>query len=74
MQKIGHMVSQRIYLGGVKAFFDGSLGSNSALFYEVSMQDAVITYLYFQIIHFKFMSSFCLGISLEILVNGDSQD
>ncbi|XP_057524978.1 protein LONG AFTER FAR-RED 3 isoform X1 [Amaranthus tricolor] len=39
VQKIGHMVSQRIYLGGVKAFFDGSLGSNSALFYEPYADD-----------------------------------
>ncbi|XP_048495663.1 protein LONG AFTER FAR-RED 3 isoform X3 [Beta vulgaris subsp. vulgaris] len=35
VQKTGRMVSQWIYLGGVKAFFDGSLGSNSALFYEI---------------------------------------
>lgn len=33
--KVGHTMSQWIYLGGVKAFADGSLGSNSALFYEV---------------------------------------
>ncbi|CAO2820608.1 unnamed protein product [Amaranthus hypochondriacus] len=39
VQKIGHRVSQRIYLGGVKAFFDGSLGSNSALFYEPYADD-----------------------------------
>lgn len=32
---MGHAVSQWIYLGGVKAFADGSLGSRSALFYEV---------------------------------------
>ncbi|ONI20834.1 hypothetical protein PRUPE_2G036100 [Prunus persica] len=32
--KVGHTMSQWIYLGGVKAFADGSLGSNSALFYE----------------------------------------
>ncbi|KAK9682800.1 hypothetical protein RND81_10G097200 [Saponaria officinalis] len=30
----GNVVSQWLYLGGVKAFSDGSLGSNSALFYE----------------------------------------
>ncbi|KAL5720054.1 Protein LONG AFTER FAR-RED 3 [Ranunculus cassubicifolius] len=34
MHKAGQFVSQWIYLGGVKAFVDGSLGSNSALFYE----------------------------------------
>ena len=32
---MGHDLSQWIYLGGVKAFADGSLGSNSALLYEV---------------------------------------
>ncbi|XP_018818071.1 protein LONG AFTER FAR-RED 3 isoform X2 [Juglans regia] len=32
--KMGRVISQWIYLGGVKAFADGSLGSNSALFYE----------------------------------------
>lgn len=30
----GKSLSQWIYVGGVKAFADGSLGSNSALFYE----------------------------------------
>ncbi|CAH8337914.1 unnamed protein product [Eruca vesicaria subsp. sativa] len=30
----GHVLSDWLYLGGVKAFIDGSLGSNSALFYE----------------------------------------
>ncbi|KAG9459636.1 hypothetical protein H6P81_004144 [Aristolochia fimbriata] len=30
----GQAISQWIYLGGAKAFSDGSLGSNSALFYE----------------------------------------
>ncbi|XP_010557861.1 PREDICTED: uncharacterized protein LOC104826726 [Tarenaya hassleriana] len=30
----GQTLSEWLYLGGVKAFFDGSLGSNSALFYE----------------------------------------
>ncbi|XP_010938567.1 protein LONG AFTER FAR-RED 3 isoform X2 [Elaeis guineensis] len=33
-QERGRELSQWIYLGGVKAFADGSLGSNSALFYE----------------------------------------
>jgi predicted amidohydrolase YtcJ len=32
---MGHSLSQWVYFGGVKAFADGSLGSNSALFYEV---------------------------------------
>ncbi|EEF49559.1 Exoenzymes regulatory protein aepA precursor, putative [Ricinus communis] len=32
--KVGRALSDWIYLGGVKAFADGSLGSNSALFYE----------------------------------------
>lgn len=30
----GHELSEWLYLGGVKAFLDGSLGSNSALFHE----------------------------------------
>lgn len=34
IQETGRALSQWIYLGGVKAFADGSLGSNSALFYE----------------------------------------
>ncbi|GMY22717.1 protein LONG AFTER FAR-RED 3-like isoform X1 [Fagus crenata] len=34
IEKMGRAISQWIYLGGVKAFADGSLGSNSALFYE----------------------------------------
>ncbi|KAF8398253.1 hypothetical protein HHK36_017180 [Tetracentron sinense] len=33
-RKTGRVLSQWIYLGGVKAFADGSLGSNSALFHE----------------------------------------
>ncbi|XP_058196390.1 protein LONG AFTER FAR-RED 3 isoform X3 [Rhododendron vialii] len=31
----GRKLSKWLYLGGVKAFADGSLGSNSALFYEI---------------------------------------
>ncbi|KAJ0927365.1 putative metal-dependent hydrolase, composite domain superfamily, amidohydrolase 3 [Helianthus annuus] len=34
VQKTGRRVSQWISIGGVKAFADGSLGSNSALFHE----------------------------------------
>ncbi|KAK7283947.1 hypothetical protein RIF29_13697 [Crotalaria pallida] len=34
INKKGHALSEWIYMGGVKAFADGSLGSNSALFYE----------------------------------------
>ncbi|XP_065637666.1 protein LONG AFTER FAR-RED 3 isoform X3 [Quercus suber] len=34
IEEKGRAISQWIYLGGVKAFADGSLGSNSALFYE----------------------------------------
>ncbi|KAK7813113.1 putative amidohydrolase ytcj [Quercus suber] len=34
IEKMGRAISQWIYLGGVKAFADGSLGSNSALFHE----------------------------------------
>ncbi|KAL5078250.1 hypothetical protein RYX36_017234 [Vicia faba] len=34
VNKTGRALSQWVYFGGVKAFFDGSLGSNSALFYE----------------------------------------
>ncbi|XP_019102380.1 PREDICTED: uncharacterized protein LOC104791878 isoform X3 [Camelina sativa] len=32
--QMGSALSEWLYLGGVKAFLDGSLGSNSALFYE----------------------------------------
>ncbi|XP_057496079.1 protein LONG AFTER FAR-RED 3 isoform X2 [Actinidia eriantha] len=35
----GRKLSQFLYLGGVKAFSDGSLGSNSALFYEPYIDD-----------------------------------
>ncbi|TKY68299.1 putative amidohydrolase YtcJ [Spatholobus suberectus] len=34
INKVGHALSEWIYIGGVKAFADGSLGSNSALLYE----------------------------------------
>ncbi|KAK3221493.1 hypothetical protein Dsin_008518 [Dipteronia sinensis] len=34
IKKSGRAVSNWVYLGGVKAFADGSLGSNSALFHE----------------------------------------
>ncbi|XP_031257678.1 protein LONG AFTER FAR-RED 3 [Pistacia vera] len=34
INKTGHAQSDWVYLGGVKAFVDGSLGSNSALFHE----------------------------------------
>ncbi|XP_061351379.1 protein LONG AFTER FAR-RED 3 isoform X2 [Gastrolobium bilobum] len=34
INKMGHALSEWIYVGGVKAFADGSLGSHSALFYE----------------------------------------
>ncbi|KAJ6704835.1 IMIDAZOLONEPROPIONASE [Salix purpurea] len=34
IKKTGRALSDWIYLGGVKAFADGSLGSNSALFFE----------------------------------------
>ncbi|XP_058768499.1 protein LONG AFTER FAR-RED 3-like isoform X2 [Vicia villosa] len=34
VNKMGRALSQWVYFGGVKAFSDGSLGSNSALFYE----------------------------------------
>ncbi|GMH15713.1 hypothetical protein Nepgr_017554 [Nepenthes gracilis] len=39
MHTRGRVLSQWIYLGGVKAFADGSLGSNSALFYESYADD-----------------------------------
>ncbi|XP_019235567.1 PREDICTED: uncharacterized protein LOC109215900 isoform X3 [Nicotiana attenuata] len=39
MSKSGRVLSQWIYLGGVKAFADGSLGSNSAFFYEPYADD-----------------------------------
>ncbi|XP_054813429.1 protein LONG AFTER FAR-RED 3-like [Prosopis cineraria] len=34
INKTGHALSQWLYLGGVKAFADGSLGSSSALLYK----------------------------------------
>ncbi|GAB4832163.1 Protein LONG AFTER FAR-RED 3 [Ancistrocladus abbreviatus] len=39
LEATGRVLSEWIYLGGVKAFFDGSLGSNSALFYEAYVDD-----------------------------------
>uniref|UniRef100_A0A5B7BBP1 Amidohydrolase 3 domain-containing protein n=1 Tax=Davidia involucrata TaxID=16924 RepID=A0A5B7BBP1_DAVIN len=39
LHKTGRKLSQWIYLGGVKAFADGSLGSNSALFHEPYVDD-----------------------------------
>ncbi|XP_052191061.1 protein LONG AFTER FAR-RED 3 isoform X2 [Diospyros lotus] len=39
LQEKGHKLSQWLYLGGVKAFADGSLGSNSALFHEPYVDD-----------------------------------
>ncbi|XP_020242130.1 uncharacterized protein LOC109820407 [Asparagus officinalis] len=38
-EKKGSSLSQWIYLGGVKAFADGSLGSNNALFHEPDEDD-----------------------------------
>ena len=35
IKKTGYALSQWVYLGGIKVFADGSLGSNSALLYEV---------------------------------------
>ncbi|KAK4253181.1 hypothetical protein QN277_010777 [Acacia crassicarpa] len=39
IKRTGLALSQWLYLGGVKAFADGSLGSNSALFYEPYVDD-----------------------------------
>ncbi|CAL0333595.1 unnamed protein product [Lupinus luteus] len=39
INKMGHALSEWIYVGGVKSFADGSLGSNSALFYESYVDD-----------------------------------
>ncbi|XP_030488961.2 protein LONG AFTER FAR-RED 3 [Cannabis sativa] len=39
VNKVGHSISKWIYLGGVKAFADGSLGSNSAMFYEPYVEE-----------------------------------
>ncbi|KAE9592740.1 hypothetical protein Lal_00028697 [Lupinus albus] len=39
INKMGHALSEWIYVGGVKGFADGSLGSNSALFYESYVDD-----------------------------------
>jgi len=38
IKKTGRALSDWIYLGGVKAFADGSLGSNSAFFFEVRIK------------------------------------
>ncbi|XP_074280592.1 protein LONG AFTER FAR-RED 3 isoform X2 [Silene latifolia] len=38
-KRTGDVVNQWLYLGGVKAYIDGSLGSNSALFYEPYVND-----------------------------------
>ncbi|KAF9591655.1 hypothetical protein IFM89_005236 [Coptis chinensis] len=39
MHKTGRILSEWVYLGGVKAFVDGSLGSNSALFHEAYLDE-----------------------------------
>ncbi|XP_040864167.1 protein LONG AFTER FAR-RED 3 isoform X2 [Glycine max] len=39
INRVGHALSEWIYIGGVKAFADGSLGSNSALLYEPYVDD-----------------------------------
>ncbi|QHO32021.1 Putative amidohydrolase YtcJ [Arachis hypogaea] len=39
INKMGYALSEWVYIGGVKAFADGSLGSNSALFYEPYVDD-----------------------------------
>ncbi|OVA15098.1 Imidazolonepropionase [Macleaya cordata] len=39
VNRTGRVLSQWIYLGGVKAFSDGSLGSSSALFHEPYMNE-----------------------------------
>ncbi|KAI3844212.1 hypothetical protein MKX03_032283 [Papaver bracteatum] len=39
INRTGRVLSQWIYLAGVKAFSDGSLGSNSALFHEPYMNE-----------------------------------
>ncbi|KAL5570297.1 hypothetical protein UlMin_026872 [Ulmus minor] len=39
VEKVGHSLSQWLYLGGVKAFADGSLGSSSALFHEPYVEE-----------------------------------
>ncbi|KAM7472624.1 hypothetical protein LguiA_010807 [Lonicera macranthoides] len=39
IHKTGHKMNQWIYIGGVKAFADGSLGSNSALFHEAYLNE-----------------------------------
>lgn len=39
VHKTGHKLSQWLYLGGVKDFSDGSLGSRSALFYKAYAEE-----------------------------------
>ncbi|XVF00239.1 hypothetical protein REPUB_Repub03eG0267800 [Reevesia pubescens] len=43
INKAGNALSKWIYFGGVKAFADESLGSNSALFHEVRTIQLVFT-------------------------------
>jgi hypothetical protein len=46
----GRSLSEWIHVGGVKAFLDGSLGSSSALFYEVNGHELVLNkYLHIHI-------------------------
>lgn len=56
------MLSEWIYLGGVKAFADGSLGSNSALFYEVLRErDKGCFFLLLQLLfNLSFFDSVCI--------------
>ena len=42
---MGQVVSPWVYLGGVKGFADGSLGSHTALFHEVSAMFKVETFI-----------------------------
>ncbi|GMN51481.1 hypothetical protein TIFTF001_020637 [Ficus carica] len=74
VNKMGHAVSQWIYLGGVKAFADGSLGSRSALFYEPYVDEpqnyGVQTMDYEKLINMT-MASDSSGLQVAIHAIGD---
>lgn len=64
MYEAGPKHSEKIYLGGVKAFADGSLGSSSALFYEVKTIVFPFKLIFASENSFK---SFILGLEVQLL-------
>ncbi|XP_038680150.1 protein LONG AFTER FAR-RED 3 isoform X2 [Tripterygium wilfordii] len=74
ISKTGHALSNWIYLGGVKAFADGSLGSNSALFHEPYVDEPQNYGL--QVLEFKTLSNMTtasdkFGLQVAIHAIGD---